>query len=45
LWYRYNGEDLRIPDNGLFDLLTGNFYRSFRKEDVNLAKYSSYQQY
>ena len=25
LWYRYNGETLRIPDNGLFDLLTGEF--------------------
>lgn len=25
LWYRYNGEDLRMPDNGLFDLLTGEF--------------------
>lgn len=25
LWYRYNGEDLRMPDDGLFDLLTGEF--------------------
>ena len=30
MWYRYNGEDLRIPDNGMFDLLTGDFECSFR---------------
>ena len=30
LWYKYNGETLRIPDNGLFDLLTGEFKRGFR---------------
>ena len=30
LWYRFNGETLRIPDNGLFDLLTGEFIQGFR---------------
>jgi len=30
LWYRYNGETLRMPDNGLFDLLTGEFKQGFR---------------
>ena len=45
LWYRYNGQDLRIPDNGLFDLLTGTFYRNFRKEDASLSKYSGYRSY
>jgi len=30
LWYKYNGEELRIPDNGLFDLLTGDFKTTFR---------------
>ena len=33
LWYIYNGKTLRIPDNGLFDLLTGDFSRSYRFED------------
>lgn len=27
-WYRWNGEDLRIPDNGWFDLMTGRFTQS-----------------
>ena len=27
-WYRWNGEDLRIPDNGWFDLMTGQFTQS-----------------
>lgn len=31
--YRYNGEDLRIQDNGLFDLMTGQFARSYRASD------------
>ena len=30
LWYNYNGETLRILDNGLFDLLTGELATSFR---------------
>ena len=30
LSYRYNGETLRMPDNGLFDLLTGEFKQGFR---------------
>ena len=34
LWYRYDGEERRIPDNGLFDLLTGNFYTGFRWADT-----------
>lgn len=37
LWYRYNGETLRIPDNGLFDLLTGEFKQGFRaSKDSNM---------
>jgi len=24
-WYRFNGEDLRIPDNGWYNLITGEF--------------------
>jgi hypothetical protein len=31
MWYRYNGETLRIADNGLFDLLTGTLATSFRR--------------
>lgn len=37
MWYRYNGEDLRIPDNGLFDLLTGDFVCSYRTTDGALT--------
>ena len=33
LWYKFNGEDLRIPDNGLFDIITGDFRANFRKGD------------
>jgi hypothetical protein len=25
LYYKYDGVDLRIPENGMFDLLTGDF--------------------
>jgi len=30
LRYTYNGQELRMPDNGLFDLLTGEFKQGFR---------------
>lgn len=33
LWYNYEANQLRMPDNGLFDLLTGEFARSYRLED------------
>lgn len=33
MWYRFNGQELRIPDNGLFDIMTGNFKTNFRKGD------------
>lgn len=33
LWYKFNGEDLRIPDNGLFDIITGDFRANFREGD------------
>lgn len=42
LWYVYNGEELRIPDNGLFDLLTGEFVRSYRMEDGPVRVGESY---
>ena len=35
LWYKYNGKDMRIPDNGLFDIITGDFRRNWRKGDDN----------
>ena len=35
LWYKYNGKDMRIPDNGLFDIITGDFRRNWRKGDSN----------
>ena len=37
LWYIYNNEELRIPDNGMFDLLTGEFTRSYRLSDGNIG--------
>lgn len=33
LWYKFNGEDLRIPDNGLFDIITGEFRGNYRQGD------------
>lgn len=27
-WYKWNGQDLRIPSNGWFDIITGNFITS-----------------
>lgn len=33
LWYYWNGEWARVPDNGMLDLLTGEFARSYRLED------------
>ena len=38
LWYIYNGETLRIPANGLYDLLTGAFVRGYEYGD-NLPDY------
>ena len=31
--YRYNGVDLRMPENGMFDLLTGEVTTSFKVDD------------
>ncbi len=45
LWYRYNGERMRMPDNGMFDLLTGNFAYNFRASDANNAEFSGYSTY
>jgi hypothetical protein len=33
MWYRFNGQELRIPDNGLFDIMTGDFRANFRQGD------------
>ena len=33
MWYRFNGQDLRIPDNGLFDIMTGDFRTNYREGD------------
>ena len=33
MWYRFNGQELRITDNGLFDIMTGDFRANFRKGD------------
>ena len=33
LWYRFNGEDLRVPDNGLLDIMTGKFADNYKMSD------------
>ena len=30
LWYRFNDEELRIPDDGMFDILTGEFKGGYK---------------
>lgn len=45
LWYRYNGVDLRIPENGMFDLLTGNLARNFKASDASTSEFSGYNNY
>ena len=39
--YRYNGEELRIPENGMFDLLTGEVYTSFKVDDGQIYVYDA----
>ena len=41
LWYKYLGEDLRIPDNGLFDIITGEFRDNYKKSDGPIGSYLS----
>ena len=38
MWYIYNGETKRVPANGLYDLLTGQFVRGYEYGD-NLKDY------
>ena len=33
MWYKFNGKNLQMPDNGLFDIMTGDFRANFRKND------------
>jgi hypothetical protein len=40
--YNWNGQEERMPDNGLFDLLTGDFARSYRLTDGAIKPSSSY---
>jgi len=40
--YNWNNQEERIPDNGLFDLLTGDFARSYRLTDGAIKPYSDY---
>lgn len=35
--YNWNGQEYRMPDNGLFDLLTGDFARSYRLTDGSVT--------
>lgn len=36
-WYRFNGEDLQMPDNGLYDICSGEFVRSYRLGDSSFV--------
>jgi hypothetical protein len=40
LWYKYNGIDLRIPDNGLLDIMTGRFETSYKMYEGPLNAYT-----
>lgn len=42
LWYTFNGEDLRIPENGMFDLMTGNFQRGYKTSDGSIGTLGTY---
>ena len=33
LWYKFNGVDLRVPDNGMLDILTNRFEHDYRMID------------
>ena len=41
LWYRFNGEDLRIPDNGLLDIMTGKFADNYKMSDGPIGSYTN----
>ena len=34
MWYRFNDQEMQMPDNGLYDLITNTFARSFRTGDT-----------
>jgi hypothetical protein len=34
MWYRFNNQVMQMPDNGLYDLVTNTFARSFRTGDT-----------
>ena len=42
LWYTYNGVEKRIPDNGLFDLMTGQFKDGYKQADGYIGAFGSY---
>lgn len=37
LWYTFNGEDLRIPADGLFDIMTGDFRGGYTTADGSIG--------
>ena len=41
LWYKFNGVDLRVPDNGMLDILTNRFEHDYRMIDGQFYEYSS----
>ena len=45
LWYTYNGVEKRIPDNGLFDLMTGEFRDGYKQADGYIGVFGSYNNY
>jgi hypothetical protein len=42
LWYRFNGEELRIPDDGMFDILTGEFKGGYKTSDGSVGITTGY---
>lgn len=48
LWYKRNGQDMRIPDNGLYDIITGDFCDNYKMTDGPIGQAytgSSYYDY
>ena len=42
LWYIFNGEERRIPDDGMFDILTGEFKGGYKMSDGSIGHVSGH---
>lgn len=44
-WYTFNGVELQMPDNGLYDICSGEFVRSYRLGDSTFVSQNSTNAY